>query len=482
MRWCITEYFDTHFTQPNTAKLVPADVNEPAWNRRIPGGVIYARPGERLYIHVLNGDTSECHSFHLHGLRYGIESDGAWPFGVATKSGRRSDEIRPGEQWTYVFDATEETIGAWPFHNHVRNVAANVNLGLFGALIVRDPAAPRPDHEIPLFVHQVQGLALTETFQSPSLATTVCTRTLSRLREPSRTTARSTARRCRAPWWSTRLPRPATARSASATTPSTRLGVGAARLTRSPGPHRQLRPHRLAPGGGAPTYCLNGRAYVGNTPTIEVAPGERLRWYSAISTSARPGTTSIRIRPLAAADTHRRRTDVHALSPAQTSSWTPGAARGALPCALEALQCDPPEKGCRVPVKGEFLFHCHLEEHMMAGLAGLVRSKDAIRVSAEALKSVDMLLPYDDGRNTVGWVDLTRCGHICPTGKHPHEPEHDPHDHPAEPPHEHDDAPAPHDHERRSRSRRGRHTAGRDSGGHEARDDDAWGDDARHGA
>src|SRR4029450_983922 len=102
----------THFTQPNTAKLVPADVNEPAWNRRIPGRVIYARPGERLYIHVLNGDTSECHSFHLHGLRYGIESDGAWPFGVATKSGRRSDEMRPGGQGRDVVDATGGTRGA----------------------------------------------------------------------------------------------------------------------------------------------------------------------------------------------------------------------------------------------------------------------------------------------------------------------------------------------------------------------------------
>lgn len=29
------------------------------------------------------------------------------------------------------------------------------------------------------------------------------------------------------------------------------------------------------------TFCLNGRAYVGNTPTIEVRPGERLRWYLA---------------------------------------------------------------------------------------------------------------------------------------------------------------------------------------------------------
>jgi len=35
----------------------------------------------------------------------------------------------------------------------------------------------------------------------------------------------------------------------------------------------------FAPGGGAPSFCLNGRAYVGNTPTIVANTGERLRWY-----------------------------------------------------------------------------------------------------------------------------------------------------------------------------------------------------------
>jgi hypothetical protein len=90
------EYFDGHYTIPNTAKLIAADVNEPPWDRRVPGSVLYAKPGERLHIHVLNADRDDCHSFHFHGLRYGIESDGAWPHGVASRDGRRSDEIRPG--------------------------------------------------------------------------------------------------------------------------------------------------------------------------------------------------------------------------------------------------------------------------------------------------------------------------------------------------------------------------------------------------
>jgi hypothetical protein len=40
------EYLDPDYTVPNTAKLVPADVNEPPWNRRVPGALLWARPGE----------------------------------------------------------------------------------------------------------------------------------------------------------------------------------------------------------------------------------------------------------------------------------------------------------------------------------------------------------------------------------------------------------------------------------------------------
>ena len=118
-----------------------------------------------------NGDVHDCHSLHVHGLFYGIDSDGAWPRGVASRDGRRSDEIRPGETWTYIFDVTEATIGAWPFHDHVRHVQENVNRGLFGAIIVRDPKAPRADHEVPMFFHAMAGSAGHCKFESLTLNT-----------------------------------------------------------------------------------------------------------------------------------------------------------------------------------------------------------------------------------------------------------------------------------------------------------------------
>jgi plastocyanin len=163
------EYLDSHYTTPNRAKLIEADVNEPPWDRRIPGCLLYAKPGEWLHIHVWNADTSDCHSFHIHGLHYGIESDGAWPLGVATQDGRRSDEIFRGQKWTYVYDVTPDMVGAWGFHDHAHDTARNINLGLFGGLIVRNPAAPRADHEVPIFIHQFAG-GSSIAFQSKRLA------------------------------------------------------------------------------------------------------------------------------------------------------------------------------------------------------------------------------------------------------------------------------------------------------------------------
>ena len=93
------EYLDAAYTILKNDPLIAADINEPRVERRIPGTVIYTEPGERLYVHVLNGDT-EPHSFHTHGLHYGIDSDGSWPFGVQEYDGpNRSDAICPGEQW-----------------------------------------------------------------------------------------------------------------------------------------------------------------------------------------------------------------------------------------------------------------------------------------------------------------------------------------------------------------------------------------------
>ena len=61
--------------------------------------------------------------------------------------------------------------------------------------------------------------------------------------------------------------------------------------------------------------------------------------------------------------------------------------RHATSARSRAVSEDPPENACRVRIRGDFLFHCHVEEHMMAGLAGLVRARQYIWISDELSKT-----------------------------------------------------------------------------------------------
>ncbi|MGH2732983.1 MAG: galactose oxidase-like domain-containing protein [Actinomycetota bacterium] len=417
------EYLDPHYRVPNEAPIVGSDVNEPPWDRRIPGAVLYAEPGERLYIHVENGDREECHSLHMHGLEYAIDSDGAWPLGVRARDGGRSDEILPGQRWTYVFDVTPKTIGAWPFHDHVRHVQTNVNRGLFGAMIVRDPNAPRAHHEVPLILHELEGTGAQCSFESPSLSQgqtfaftfsnegQIC-RYYCRIHGPT-----MSGRVRVAPGG------PATATVAASNNrfdpQDVEIGPGGTVTWRNDDESRHI---VFAGGGSASTFCINGRAYVGNTPTVVAEAGERIRWY-LLNLDA--GGVWHNVHPHAARweipSPPGGGSDVHPLSPLEArviDTEAPPALR--LPRELEDLQHARRPDACLVRLKGDFLIHCHIEEHMMGGLAGLVRARQRIWVTEEVLGRLDIDLPYDDGTNDCAHVDTRRCG---PPKHHPsHQP------------------------------------------------------------
>jgi FtsP/CotA-like multicopper oxidase with cupredoxin domain len=404
------EYLDPHFTIPNTAKIVPADVNEPLWNRRIPGSVVYARPGERLYIHVLNGDPNDCHSFHIHGLRYGIDSDGAWPFGVINRNGGRSDEILPQQIWTYIYDVLPEMVGAWGFHDHAHNVQTNVNRGLFGGLIVRNPHAPCADHHIPLFVHELAGVSGVQ-FESKRLSN-------GGTFDFTFTTSGTVHYYCQihGPTMNGTVTVVSGAPNSQNVSIKDNLfdpqvisiAPGGTVHWTNVGNHDHI---VFSGGGGASNFCLNGRAYVGNTPTIEGNTGESLRWYvfnmdlAGVWHNFHPHSVRWQLpTPPGGAS------DVHGLSPLEsfvTDTEVPPAMR--LPCALQEFQCEPSLEACRVRLKGEFLFHCHIEEHMMAGLAGLVRARQYIWINEAVAKQINVQLPFDDASNSCPSVDLLRC-------------------------------------------------------------------------
>lgn len=464
------EYLDPGYLVPKPDKLVAADVNEPVFSRRVPAAFIYAQPGERLKIHVLNGDSAP-HSFHIHGLRYGIDSDGAWPLGTQSFDGRRSDEICPNQTWIYTFDVTDDMVGAWPFHDHARGLRASINRGLFGGLVVRsrehheerlpdmelpepfreslekrpqlsdaeaealresvaewamqEHVHPRPHHpqviEVPLFFHFMEGSTGTPAFDSGNIPP-------GSVFEATFGAAATFGYHCSihpfmkgtisvvagAPTLTTVEIKPA----------DLALGLDMrfdpATRTVAPGGKVQwtnvnpLTTHTVTEDGGAgiSSYCFNGRSFVGNTPTIVAQAGQRIRWYVFNLDLGEVWHNY---------HTHGQRwdfaghtIDVRSISPAESfvvETVAPPVLL--LPDEIEDHQSPhrrlPDSKEYRL--RGDFLVHCHIEMHMGQGLAAVVRSHQTVWLTPTQANQLahETGLPIDSGDNACPTVDLDRC-------------------------------------------------------------------------
>lgn len=451
------EYLDPAYTILKTDPLVPADINEPRADRRIPGTLIYATPGERLFIHVCNGDDQP-HSLHVHGLVYGVDSDGAWPFGVQDANGRRSDAICPGQTWCYVFDVTEETIGAWPFHDHHMHISEAVDRGLFGGIVVRDPRAPKPDYEVPLFFHRLVPARGDAAFDSGTLTNggsfshvfaTEGTYNYQCRFHPMNGVVRVTA-----------------------------TGPASASVTILDGPgrfdpndvtvraggtvtwtHAGNEPHTVTDSGGAAleSFAVNGRSFVGNTPTIVAQSGKHVRWYVFnLDLSAgwhnfhvhgqrwRVGGEVIDTRSLGPAESfvadtrvppvilpplkgdchdhksHRRDEDcgcgqrvglkrvlqpMRVTAAAHLAAPHGGAAATASPLPpthghSAVAQPEPPRHSKNKPgerrcvqLQGDFPIHCHVEMHMMQGMVAVLRAVQDIELTPEIEATLGFLPP-----------------------------------------------------------------------------------------
>ena len=94
----------------------------------LPGPLIKTRVGDRLIVHFTN-ELKEPTTVHWHGVRVPIEMDG-----VPDVS---QPEVKQGESFTYDFVVRDA--GLYWYHPHVMS-AAQVGFGLYGALLVEDPA------------------------------------------------------------------------------------------------------------------------------------------------------------------------------------------------------------------------------------------------------------------------------------------------------------------------------------------------------
>src|SRR6185503_576831 len=102
-----------------------------AWglNEQVPGPVLRAKVGDTLIIRVKN-ELDEPTTIHWHGLRIPPAMDGT---GVVQKP------ILPGETFEYRFELPDA--GTFWYHSHA-NETVQMERGMYGALIVEDPAEP----------------------------------------------------------------------------------------------------------------------------------------------------------------------------------------------------------------------------------------------------------------------------------------------------------------------------------------------------
>jgi FtsP/CotA-like multicopper oxidase with cupredoxin domain len=118
------------------ARVAPVEI-EPgltvqAWtyDGGIPGPLIRVRVGDRLVVRFTN-HLPEATTVHWHGLRIPIQMDGV--------PGHSQPDVPPGGSFTYDFVVPDA--GLFWYHPHIQS-AAQVGFGLYGALLVDDPADP----------------------------------------------------------------------------------------------------------------------------------------------------------------------------------------------------------------------------------------------------------------------------------------------------------------------------------------------------
>jgi FtsP/CotA-like multicopper oxidase with cupredoxin domain len=104
----------------------------PAWtyNGGVPGPMIRAKIGDRLIIHFRNS-LPEPTTIHWHGLRIPNDMDGA--------PGVTQQPIATGGEFRYEFELRDA--GTYWYHPHTDS-SAQVGRGLYGAILVEDPADP----------------------------------------------------------------------------------------------------------------------------------------------------------------------------------------------------------------------------------------------------------------------------------------------------------------------------------------------------
>jgi FtsP/CotA-like multicopper oxidase with cupredoxin domain len=134
---------------PNWETAIPNQPGAAADNDGIPGPLLRAQVGDKIVVHFKNLDNEfeRPHSMHFHGVRYQFGSDGAYIPGFSTRGGN----VKPGGEYTYRFEAGEDSLGVWPYHDHSQSMNDSIAGGMYGAISIRGRGEKPPDREFVVY-------------------------------------------------------------------------------------------------------------------------------------------------------------------------------------------------------------------------------------------------------------------------------------------------------------------------------------------
>lgn len=160
---------------PDDRKVNPWDLNEPdprVTQGTIPGPTIECMVGDRVLIHFRNWDyrfaegdeklaARSAHSMHPHGFLFSNLYDGAYPLSppdpsqpvgqeathwnkIGVTNFKKGDRVPFQGTFTYVWDTLgyPSTAGVWLYHDHSICDVHNVELGAIGFIVIHNPDDP----------------------------------------------------------------------------------------------------------------------------------------------------------------------------------------------------------------------------------------------------------------------------------------------------------------------------------------------------
>ena len=192
--------YTANWQQPDDRKVNPWDLNEPnptdsGTMGTIPGPTLECDIGDKIVVHFRNKDfrvgknvRERSHSLHPHGIVFAPEYDGAYPLSppdrtqpietaqaaawsaIGVTGFKQGDRVPPDGTFTYTWDTLgwPATAGVWHYHDHSFCDAENVLLGALGFLVIHNPNDPDDVIDQDLPGNQVNGsLTRIRCFQIP---------------------------------------------------------------------------------------------------------------------------------------------------------------------------------------------------------------------------------------------------------------------------------------------------------------------------